>query len=87
MGKGHPRATGDAIRNPQSAQTLDGHSGNKVSELSEIVRISSDDEVAPERRRSDYGCVNGVRASGACEQFARSLGELRCQRLDSTALE
>src|SRR6185369_1857117 len=78
-----PRSSGACLR---SAQTLDCNAGNELCELSEIVLIASDDEVAAERRGGDDGGVDRVGPTSAGEQFARALGKLRCQRLDATEL-
>jgi hypothetical protein len=72
-------------RRRPSAQALNGDAGDELGKLSEIMRVSGDDEVATKRGRGDYGRVDGVRACRAGEQLARALSELRCQRLDSTA--
>ena len=68
-----------------SAQALDGDSGDELRKLPEIMFIAGDDEVATEGGRGDYGRVDRVFASSACQQLARTFGELWCQRLDATA--
>lgn len=73
------------MASPTSTQALDGDAGNELSELSEVVLVAGDNEVATKLGRGDYGGVDRVGAICTGEQLARPLSQLRCQRFDSTA--
>jgi len=68
-----------------STQAFDGDAGDELGKLSQLMLVSGDDEVATKRCRGDDRGVDRIRASRAGEQFARALGQFRCQRLDATA--